>query len=92
MLFAVSSVAASRQPRESLHQASIPVLLGGAGALTTLCLRPTSIPVLLGGAGAYTAMPRSLPFYATGNMERWVGKTQKTANCKEKRSMPESAM
>ena len=31
------------------------------------------------------------PIYATGNMERVGGKNTKTANCKEKRSMPESA-
>ena len=38
---------------QSLHPASIPVPLDGAGALSAQCLRPASIPVLLGGAGAY---------------------------------------
>lgn len=44
---------------QSLHPASIPVPLDGAGALSAQCLRPASIPGLLGGAGAYIATPES---------------------------------
>ena len=53
-------------------------------------LRPASIPVLLDGAG--TARPGSSPLsMRLGIWSGWVGKTQKTTNCKEKRSARRSA-